>query len=546
MNPGTPANLRSQDFTLDNLGFGEGSNPKTVQQENQADIDAETERQLSGSTVKTDDIFAACRANLNILAGTALPEVFEFMFPPMYLAIWNWLTTYANKTRDFSKLALGMPRGFAKTTLVKLFILYCILFTHRKFILIISSVESHGVNIITDVISMLREPNIIKVFGNFEQQKLERDTLNLKIFVFRGRRIVLGAIGAEGSIRGLNLGFDRPDVEIFDDFQTKEDSENDNLAKKLMTRMIGTIMKAKSPKGCLYLYVANMYPTTGSILRKLKDNPFWVKFIVGGILADGKSLWEELQPIKQLEEEFQNDVASGNGDVFFAEVLNDETAGLRSGVDISAIPSCPYKPPFDLPQGRFIIIDPANSKLTDDLNAVGYFEVFDGKPVFVEESQGHWNPLELIKQAVIMALRHRCSLIIVEDISYQASLLFWFNHICAENDLSGFFFEPIETKQKSKNARIKDMFKTLVQTEMAGRIVEPLAFIGPTVMPQFRQQIIAFNPMTDNNVDELLDLMAYTSLAMLKYSDLMATEFNIGAAIYETAQVLPAYATSPI
>ena len=81
-----------------------------------------------------------------------------------------------------------------------------------------------------------------------------------------------------------------------------------------------------------------MYPTQGSILRKLKDNPYWTKFIVGGILADGTSLWEELQPIQQLLLEYQNDVASGNGDIFLAEVLNDETAGLKAGIDLSQNP----------------------------------------------------------------------------------------------------------------------------------------------------------------------------------------------------------------
>ena len=64
-------------------------------------------------------------------------------------------------------------------------------------------------------------------------------------------------------------------------------------------------MKAKSPEGCMFLFVANMYPTKTSILRKLKSNPTWVKFIAGGILADGTSLWEDLQPIQQLLSEFE-------------------------------------------------------------------------------------------------------------------------------------------------------------------------------------------------------------------------------------------------
>jgi hypothetical protein len=276
-------------------------------------------------------------------------------------------------------------------------------------------------------------------------------------------------------------------------------------------------------------------------LRKLKDNPYWVKFIVGGILADGSSLWEELQPIKQLLEEFQNDLASGNGDVFFAEVLNDENAGLRAKVDINAIPENPYITPLDIPQGRIIIVDPAGEKKVNDLNAVGYFEVFDGKPVFQKVVQGHWNPLQLITQAVILALTYRCSLICVENIAYQASLLFWFEHICAENNLNGLFFEPISPNQKSKNSRIKDMLKTLVKTDTS----EPMAYLGRDVIALFKHQIISWDPLILDNTDELLDLAAYANQALLLYGDQMMTEFNIDALEFSTAKVLPASVTSP-
>lgn len=529
----------------DDLGFGAENAPKSIQEANDAAIEAESTRQFTGTAVKTDEMYLACKSDLNILAGTALPDVFEYLFPPMYLAIWSWLLEYAGKTRDFSKLALGMPRGFAKTTVVKLFILYCILFTHKKFVLIISNTEAHGINIITDVMSMLKEPNIIKIFGDYSIT-VERDKLNLQIFTFRGKRMILAAIGAEGSIRGLNLGFERPDIEIFEDFQTKEDSENDVLAQKLMTRMIGTIMKAKSPKGCLYLFVANMYPTAGSILRKLKDNPFWVKFIVGGILADGTSLWEELQPIRQLIEEFQNDLASGNGDVFLAEVLNDENAGIRAGIDLNAIPDCPFIGKLDVPQGKCIIIDPAGSKEVNDLNAVGYFEIFDGKPVFTEVVQGHWNPLELITQALVVALTNRCALIVVEGVNYQTSLLFWFDYICKQNSLEGFYFEGINPHMKSKNSRIKTNMRTLVRTEIAGRVVEPTAYIGPKVMPQYKHQVMGWNPLVDKNVDELLDLNAYAPQVMQEFGELVSTEYSLESLEFQRAKVLPAAMTSPI
>ncbi len=104
---------------------------------------------------------------------------------------------------------------------------------------------------------------------------------------------------------------------------TRADADSETVSTNLETWMFGTAMKAKSPEGCLFVFIANMYPTKWSLLRRLKHNPTWMKFIAGGILADGTSLWEDLQPIAQLLREFENDLSAGRPEIFYAEVLND-------------------------------------------------------------------------------------------------------------------------------------------------------------------------------------------------------------------------------
>ena len=78
-------------------------------------------------------IIEACRLDLNFLAPMAMPDTFEEDFPPVHLLIWQMLTAeLVKEERGFPKIALGIPRGHAKTTLVKLAVLYAILFTKRK------------------------------------------------------------------------------------------------------------------------------------------------------------------------------------------------------------------------------------------------------------------------------------------------------------------------------------------------------------------------------------------------------------------------------
>ena len=97
--------MNSRDLEA-SLGIGTNlPRPETIQEENQREQLEESTR-LLGQAFKADEVYQACKNNLNMLAGMALPDVFEYLFPPTYLAIWMWLLEYAGKTRDFSKLAL--------------------------------------------------------------------------------------------------------------------------------------------------------------------------------------------------------------------------------------------------------------------------------------------------------------------------------------------------------------------------------------------------------------------------------------------------------
>src|ERR1700744_5571513 len=226
---------------------------------------------VEDATYNSQEVIENAKHSLDFLAALALPLIFKYFFPQVFLTVWEWLKSYAHQSRVFPQLALGLPRGFGKTTVIKLFVLYCILFTKKQFILIISETEGKAKGILADVCDMLEEPNIKKLFGDWKIGG-EIDRQDLKKFGFRGRNIILKAVGAGTGIRGINEKHLRPDVMIFDDIQSREDSESPVLSQALMTWLLSTAMKAKSPKGCMFLFIANMYPTKGSLLRKLKAN----------------------------------------------------------------------------------------------------------------------------------------------------------------------------------------------------------------------------------------------------------------------------------
>lgn len=473
------------------------------------------------------------KASLDFLGALAMPLVFKYFFPPVFKEIWFLLTTFVQRLRDFSQLAIGLPRGFGKTMLIKLFILYCILFTKKQFILYIGGTQTKANNILTDVMGMLNVINIVRVFGNWKLG-VESDRVELKRFGFRGRNIILMAAGQGSDIRGITLENIRPDVMIFDDIQTREDANSQVISEGIETWMFGTAMKAKSPEGCLFVFIANMYPTRWSILRRLKTNPTWIKFISGGILSNGQSLWEDLQPIAQLLREYENDLAAGRPEIFFAEVLNDETASVNNLVDLSKLPQYPFRndEPF---AGQFVIIDPATDKVNADAVSIMRFKVFDTKPVCVELKEGRFSPGDTIVHALKMCLANRIRVVGIESNAYQYTLKYWFEFICLQRCITGVEAVELYSGHYSKNSRILNMFKELI----AGEI-----FVHPDCQPACNLQITQFNPLKRDNTDGLLDCLTYAPKMIELYANLILASNVIEEQEFANSGVLGVLETS--
>lgn len=476
----------------------------------------EVEEDVTFQSYDAEQSRTLAEKSVNFLAGLAMPTVFRYFFPKVLLAVWSLLLQFVHEARGFPQIALGIPRGHGKTTLIKLFILYCILFTNRKFILIVCSTATHAENIIADVFDFLEEPNIKILFG-YWRMGLEKDTNELKKFGFRGRSIVVAGLGVGGSIRGLNIKNDRPDVIIFEDIQTKEASESKVVSDSIERWMYGTAMKAKSPHRCIIIFCGNMYPGPNSILKKLKSNPNWTSFTTGAILADGTALWEELRPLKDLIDELDNDIAAGHPEVFFSEVLNDTDVGVNTTTDLALIRDWKWSAE-DLPQGKAIIIDPSPNKTGGDDAAIGYIEVFDGSIGLRDVIEENLSPGNTIRKALLMALRTGARLIVVEGTAYQSSLLYWFSQVSDELGLTGFSFVDIYPGNHSKNSRISTMLKSLT----AGEI-----FVHPSVKQRVIHQISNWQPMRRTNVDGILDLLAYMQPTVEQYGHLMMTESEV-------------------
>lgn len=454
------------------------------------------------------ELVETCKRNLDFLASLVLTEIYAYGYCSFLQAAWQMLCTAALGERGKPKYAVGIPRGFSKTIVLKLYVVWLILFSDRRFILVVCNTASHANNFLADVQDMLSSSNIVSIFGDWRTSR-EKDTQELQKFNFRGRSIVLAGIGSGGSVRGLNIKFRRPDIVIMDDMQNRDEAANPDMAATSMDWMLGTLMKACHPQSCVFIFVGNMYPFEGSILRKLKHSTEWVSFITGAILADGESLWPEHRSIEDLLSELAFDTEQGRPQIFYSEVMNDEDSGTVSGIDVSKIPLCPAYLDASMAQGGFVIIDPSLGKKKSDDVAIGGFLVFDGVPVLWDLQVGKFDPGKCIQLSTFVAVKYNMQLIVVESGAYQATLKFWFEFIFAQLKITGIEIGLVSPAGMQKNSRILAMFRLLLTGKLK---------LAKAVRSAVIYQITQWNPIKINNKDDILDVLSYPYKVIEEYA----------------------------
>lgn len=469
----------------------------------------------------------AMKYDLNIFSATVLPEFHIEDFPELHCNIWQECLASVNGIEKLAQFAIGLPRGHAKTQLMKFLLLYCILFTDRTFMMVVCNAATLAQSILEDVMDMLQSENIVALFGSLVLGQKDKDNADLKKFRFLGKNIILKPMGAGSSTRGTNINNRRPEIILCDDMQSSEEAASPEVSDKLLTWFRGTLFKARSYARCTIIYVGNMYPDLeigerGSnvyscILRNLQLSPSWRSWIVGAILEDGTALWENVISLETLLEELAQDLAMGKEEIFYAEVLNDPKATNTRFIKLDKVKGPNYTD-YDMPVGKYLIIDPSLGKKRSDDQMVGLFYVYDEKgPVLMEVRNFQCSAPDLVKGVLQWALEEGVPLIASEAVAYQATLLQWFVFFFDALGIEGINCVGVTPKGMSKPSRILLFFKAW----MSG-----LVRVHDKAKPVVSNQATAYVPTSRNNTDDALDVAAYGETVFLEYSTEWMLDLN--------------------
>lgn len=455
------------------------------------------------TVTNAEEAFKRAFQDFDYFTKLALPHIIKYSFPVFYISIWQMLVSSTTKEQRTKVLrfALALPRGFAKTTFIKILICWFIVYDYTTFVLVVCADEPLAYNLLSDIDEMLGSPNMEAVYGKWTINKAI-DNREKKTAIYRQKPRILVAVGSNSNVRGLNIKHERPDLILFDDMQTSDNALSDVESQALLVRFVGTLLKLVDPSFALVVYIGNMYPGN-CILAKLRDNKAWVSLITGCILSDGSPLWPELHPLDALYESFKHDQDLGLGHIWFAEMMNDPIESKVSLLPNGTIPESPFTAEQieEEAHGGYVTIDPAGFRKLSDSNVISVHVLMDYVPVLIDGRADLQQPDKVIDGAIEYCLKYNLSIIGVESTAYQQTLVFWMmKHIKEHAELN-----HIQVYELSAASRKKEMRIFAWIQEVLGCTY----YVHGEIRVKILWQALAYKLGKMDNKDDWLDSAAY-------------------------------------
>lgn len=420
-----------------------------------------------------------------------LGEQLTLDVPDFHVDIFDRIVDVADE-----QFALAVPRGHAKTTLVKLAVVYFFLFRPYRFVVYCSNTTTVAKDECRDIINFIESDNFVAVFGRVEWEK-KNESDGLYIFLLRGKRCILRALGAGQQVRGLNIDNQRPELVICDDAEDDENTATPAQREKFKRWIFGPLFKAAA-RNSKKIWIGNLV-STECILNYFCESEHWASVKYGCIKADGTPLWPDMFSLEYLQADFQQYTDAGMQAKWFAEMMNlpvPEGMGLISAGDIL------YKPqrlPGDLDYG-FITVDPAFSqKTTADKSAVVVHGFVEGRWQVVAYHTARLGLFELFAVIFQFVLYWRVRIVGIESVQAQAALIDMFGFMFKERGAHGIEVIPLYAGGARKTERItawcallKDHTYALSEGEL-----------------DITTQLMLYDPSKKENNDDLVDACAY-------------------------------------
>ena len=260
------------------------------------------------------------RAVLLRIFSTDIEEFGKFFFPHhLQLETPEFhREVYKMYESDSLKIALGAPRGHAKSTITDLvYLAWAIVHKKAHFILLVSDTYTQASLFLDGLKAELETNERLKAFYG----KLTSNTWSEGDIIANG--IMIKAVGAGMKVRGLKYHEFRPDLVVIDDLENDELVESKERREKLERWFNAALIPSMATGGRVVVIGTILH--YDSLLFKLLSPDKYKSFFKKTYRAinDWGALWAEHLSLGDLEAIKQDYISQGLGYLFYQEYQND-------------------------------------------------------------------------------------------------------------------------------------------------------------------------------------------------------------------------------
>jgi phage terminase large subunit-like protein len=396
-------------------------------------------------------------------------QYIKFPFADFHFEMFNNLETITEK--QIRELGFIMFRESAKTSIVKAYITWCIIYKKKDFILVSSYEKENSINTIVDVINnLVANKKILSDFGQIVKLSKDKDddkkrAKRQSVFdMENGVRII--ALSTQESPRGNNNDSFRPDLIVFDDTENFKTKNSEKITLQIIAHMEEALTAGNLAElGVIYMgnYITDKGSVQWLINRSKTDTKIKVQNVP--IMIDKVPTWDGKYCLTDEEAEETGKISIESIErmvapsVFQAEFMNNPFAAdgnVFSKTWFKYITSEELK---NKVTRTYITIDTATSDKKGDYTGVIVNKVDSDGIWNVEAYRYRVNALDLVNNLFALYNVHKPISIGIEKTTYTLGFM---NFLEQEMRKRQVFLPIVELKHggTKKEQRIRDNLET--------------------------------------------------------------------------------------
>lgn len=464
-------------------------------------------RSASSTSIDRDELIKLCAVDTELYCQTYFPKAFRQKSPVFAADLWEPLENPNERLVN-----LLCFRGSSKTTRLRAFASKRIAYGVSRTVLYIGASERDAIRSVVWLRNQVeRNQNWAGTFGLKPGKKWEETQIEIFHETFKHTVWVMAA-GITGSLRGINFDDYRPDLIIVDDPQTDETAATEEQRNKISDLLLGavknslaSVVEEPNAKMAMAITPQHSQDVSQQALKDLQWSsrvfPCWTKESLDLPVAEQVSVWPELFPTKQLQDDKRGAIARNKLSIFSREMecrlISPEQSTFRpSWLSIRGENETPRGcvavlgiDPVPPPSQRQI----AKALGNKDFEAHYVWGRHNGQYHLLDmaRNRGH-EPSWSIATAFSLMRKWRCIRCVFDAVAYQRTLKWIFEE---EMKRRGQYFSVVPIADgMAKYARITGV--------MSGLATQGLLWIGPD-HSVFAEQFNAYGPAYTGYDDDL-------------------------------------------